>query len=123
MELMKEIPNESIDCIITSPPYNKSFFSKQKKTNQIWSGFEIKYSTYSDDMPIEEYENWMIDFINMCLDKLKPNGSLFFNHKPIRHNNQVYFPLNFNVQKFIIVFVASKDKAINIFQMEMSKYD
>ena len=58
-------------------------------------GFKIKYSTYSDDMPIEEYENWMIDFINMCLDKLKPNGSLFFNHKPIRHNNQVYFPLNF----------------------------
>ena len=95
LELMKEIPNESIDCIITSPPYNKSFFSKQKKTNQIWSGFEIKYSTYSDDMPIEEYENWMIDFINMCLDKLKTNGSLFFNHKPIRHSNQVYFPLNF----------------------------
>ena len=95
LELMKDIPNESIDCIVTSPPYNKSFFSKQKKTNQIWSGFEIKYSTYSDDMPIEEYENWMIDFINMCLDKLKTNGSLFFNHKPIRHNNQVYFPLNF----------------------------
>ena len=38
LELMKEIPNESIDCIITSPPYNKSFFSKQKKTNQIWGG-------------------------------------------------------------------------------------
>lgn len=40
LELMKEIPNESIDCIITSPPYNKSFFSKQKKTNQIWGGVQ-----------------------------------------------------------------------------------
>ena len=41
LELMKNIPNDSIDCNITSPPYNKSFFSKQKKTNQIWVGFEI----------------------------------------------------------------------------------
>ena len=41
LELMKEIPNESIDCIITSPPYNKSFFSKQKKTNQIWGGSKL----------------------------------------------------------------------------------
>lgn len=95
LELLKNIPNDSIDCIITSPPYNKSFFSKQKKTNQIWGGFEIKYLTYSDDMPIKEYEEWMIKFINVCLEKLKSNGSLFFNHKPIRHNNQVYFPLNF----------------------------
>lgn len=73
---------------------NRSFLSKRKQI-KYGGGFKIKYSTYSDDMPIEEYENWMIDFINMCLDKLKPNGSLFFNHKPIRHNNQVYFPLNF----------------------------
>jgi DNA modification methylase len=40
LELMKEIPDKSIDCIITSPPYNKSFFSKQKKTNQIWGGVQ-----------------------------------------------------------------------------------
>ena len=60
MELMKNIPNESIDCIITSPPYNKSFFSKQKKTNQIWGGFEIKYSTYSDIYSFKYY-NFYVD--------------------------------------------------------------
>ena len=75
LELMKEIPDKSIDCIITSPPYNKSFFSKQKKTNQVWGGFEIKYSTYSDDMPIEEYENWMIDFTNMIRKNKTFNGA------------------------------------------------
>ena len=95
LEKMKDIPDDSIDTIITSPPYNKSFFNKQKKSNQIWGNFEIKYNTYSDDMPIEKYEQWMIDFINVCLYKLKPHGSLFFNHKPMRYNNQVYLPLNF----------------------------
>lgn len=95
MEVLKRLENNSIDTIVTSPPYNKSFFNKQKRSNQIWGGFDIKYHTYSDNMPLAEYEEWMISFINLCLDKLKENGSLFFNHKPIRHNNQVYFPLQF----------------------------
>ena len=98
LEVMKTLPDNSIDCIVTSPPYNKSFFCKQKKTNQIWGGFNINYASYNDNMPLEDYETWMVDFINICLDKIKYNGSVFFNHKPIRYNNQVYFPLNF-IQK------------------------
>ena len=95
LELLKTVPSNSIDCIITSPPYNKSFFNKQKKSNQIWGGFEIKYNSYLDNLSIEDYEEWMIDFINTGIEKLKDSGSFFFNHKPIRYENQVYFPLNF----------------------------
>lgn len=92
----EHIQDNSIDCIITSPPYNKKYFSKNDKIgNQILSGFQINYSEYFDDLDIVEYENWMIDFINLCMVKLKDNGSLFFNHKPIRHDNQVYHPLKF----------------------------
>lgn len=98
LELMKDIPDKSIDCIITSPPYNKKFFQKGKFTNQVWKGFQINYSSYEDNMPLEQYEKWMIDFINTCLQKLKIRGSFFFNHKPIRNNNQVYFPLSFILQ-------------------------
>ena len=89
------ILDNSLDCIVTSPPYNKSFFCKQKYSNQTWKGFGIDYLTYDDNMPLEDYESWMVELINLCLLKLKPNGSFFFNHKPIRHNNQVYFPLEF----------------------------
>lgn len=92
---LKKFKDNSINCIITSPPYNKSFFSKQKKTNQIWENFKIVYPSYSDDMPIEDYEKWMINFINLSMEKIKPDGSLFLNHKPIRHNNKVYHPLKF----------------------------
>jgi len=92
---MASFPNESFDCIVTSPPYNKGFFTRQKTTNQVWKGFSIDYSEYSDNMPIEEYEEWQINVINTCLSKLKKDGSFFYNHKPIRYRNNVYFPLNF----------------------------
>lgn len=106
MEVMlHNVDDDSIDTIVTSPPYNKSFFNKTTYNNQIWKGFEIKYASYSDDMPIEEYEKWMIDFIHLCVKKLKPGGSLFFNHKPIRHDNQIYHPI-----KFIL------DSGVNVYQ-------
>ena len=98
LEIMKNIPDNSIDCIVTSPPYNKSFFNKNKKSNQIWGGFTINYNTYSDNMPLDEYENFMINFINLSLKKIKKNGSIFFNHKPIRYNNNVYLPIKFILQ-------------------------
>ena len=98
LEVMKSIPDKSINCIITSPPYNKKFFCKQKESNQVWKGFQINYSKYDDNMPLEEYEKFMIEFINLALKKLSPHGSLFLNHKPIRYNNNVYFPLKFILQ-------------------------
>ena len=92
---LKNLCDNSIDCVVTSPPYNKRFFCNQKKSNQIWEKFNIDYLSYNDDMPIQEYEEWLIEVINLMLKKLKPNGSIFFNHKPIRHNNQIYHPLSF----------------------------
>lgn len=91
---LKSLPDESVDLVVTSPPYNKKFFCKQNGSNQIWGKFKIDYVSYSDDMPIDEYERWVISVINLLLQKLKPNGSIFFNHKPIRHDNQIYHPLS-----------------------------
>lgn len=104
LEIMKNIPDNSINCVITSPPYNKKFFSNQKKTNQIWKKFQIDYNDYEDNLPIEKYESWMIDVINSLIDKLTPDGSLFFNHKPIRFSNQIYHPLNFILKSKAIIY-------------------
>ena len=96
IEGMKEIEDNSIDCIITSPPYNKKgLLGKVKRGNQIWSKFQIDYSSYGDDMPEIEYQQWMIEFLNECHRIIKPDGSIFFNHKPRRHNNRCYLPTDF----------------------------
>lgn len=98
LEVMKNIPDNSINCIVTSPPYNKKYFANQKRTNQIWSGFQINYNSYDDNLPIEEYEEWMVECLNTMFNKLSLHGSLFFNHKPIRYKNKIYHPLQFILQ-------------------------
>ena len=96
IEGMKELDDNSINCIVTSPPYNKKgLLGKVKQGNQIWGKFNIDYNTYGDDMPEEEYQAWMIAFLNECHRVIKPDGSIFFNHKPRRYKNRSYLPTDF----------------------------
>ena len=39
LEKLKEMPSESIDLIITSPPYNKGHWSRNRNVN---NGFKTK---------------------------------------------------------------------------------
>lgn len=94
-KMLNSLDDDSVDCIVTSPPYNKGFFNGGKEHYDVWSGGGIKYASYEDNLPVEEYERWMINFINLCVRKIKPTGSIFFNHKPIRFQNSVYHPLKF----------------------------
>lgn len=84
LELMKNIPSESVDCIITSPPYNIGKMHSNK----------IKYGTYlGNDMNEEEYQKWQINFINECYRILKEDGSMFYNHKVRIKNGKAIHPL------------------------------
>ena len=79
LEVMKDIPDKSIGCIITSPPYNIG----KMHSNQ------IQFGTYDgNNMDEEDYQNWQIQFINECMRVLKEEGSLFYNHK-VRIKNKV----------------------------------
>lgn len=106
---MKNISDNSINTIITSPPYNKKGLSGKKKIgNQIWSKFNIDYSTYGDDMNEEDYTNWQKEILNECHRILKPDGSMFYNHKVRRNKNIAYNPYelvrdtNFKLYQIII---------------------
>ena len=97
LNAMKEIESNTVDVIVTSPPYNKKGLSggKVKPGNQVWKKFNIDYSTYDDDLTEEEYSNWMVEILNEMMRIIKPDGSIFFNHKPRRHKNKVYLPTDF----------------------------
>jgi modification methylase len=94
---MKKIKSDSINTIITSPPYNKKGLSGGKVSlgNQVWKKFNIDYSTYDDNLSEDDYQMWMIDLLNEMKRIIKPDGSIFFNHKPRRNNNKVYLPTEF----------------------------
>ena len=96
IEGLKELDDNSVNCIVTSPPYNKKgLLGKTKLGNQIWGKFNIDYNTYGDDMPEEEYQSWMVALLNECHRVIKPDGSIFFNHKPRRYKNRCYLPTDF----------------------------
>lgn len=94
MARMKE-KGIKVDLIITSPPYNKNAHASAKGDNTSWRnmrGRQIAYDVYGDDMPQDEYEEWQTNVIQSCLDILKPNGSLFYNHKDIAVKGKIIPP-------------------------------
>lgn len=88
LAILKEIPSDSVDLIITSPPYNLGH-NKRNCGGQL-----IKYNTYEDNMKYEDYINWQVKILNECFRVLKETGVLYYNHKE-RHIKNFYFnPLN-----------------------------
>lgn len=69
LEVMSQFPDECIDVVVTSPPYNFGGFSR--------NGRERHYDTYSDDMPENDYHNW-IERVMLSLSRvLKRGGGQF----------------------------------------------
>ena len=96
LELLRQLPDNSVDLIITSPPYNLTGFNGVHKRNSRhnWDT-NIAYSgtTDLDNMPEEEYEKNQIEVLNECYRVLKPLGSMFYNHKIRVRQQQISHPL------------------------------
>ena len=86
LELMKDIPDGSVDLIITSPPYNIG----NMKSNT------ILYGTYAgNNMKEEDYQKWQVNFLNESYRVLKDSGSMFYNHKVRIKKGLALHPLEF----------------------------
>ena len=95
LEVMKQIPDSSIDLIVTSPPYNKGYWSANRNPN---NGFHTKsrridYGTFNDTMKPEDYISWQKKVLNECVRVLKPAGSIFYNHTDILKEHNTIHPL------------------------------
>lgn len=79
---LRNLEDNSIDLIITSPPYNKAGLNGIRKHGRYGWG-EIVYNgdINADNLPEEEYQKWQIEILNECFRVLKPDGSIFYNHK------------------------------------------
>lgn len=61
IKALKDIDTDSIDCIVTSPPY--------------WKGFE--YEAYFNSYA--QYLEWCEEWLRECKRVLKPNGTMWLN--------------------------------------------
>lgn len=87
---LKRLPDNSVDLIVTSPPYNKGLYSKKSKAAK-WVK-TINYADYSDALPAEQYAELQSKVMSECLRVLKPTGSFFYNHKDILCNGLTVHP-------------------------------
>ena len=83
---LKHIKDNTIDTIVTSPPYNLAGFranrgAKTLRHSTVWKHSLINYGNFKDDLPETQYQQQQIDIINECHRILRPTGSLFYQHK------------------------------------------
>jgi site-specific DNA-methyltransferase (adenine-specific) len=71
VEVMKTMPDGSVDMVVTSPPYNAN----------------IKYDTYDDGRSMEDYWNFTKDWLSEAYRVLKDDGRIAVN-VPIEMNVQ-----------------------------------
>jgi len=63
IDVFKQMPAQSVDVIVTSPPYN----------------IGVQYSRYHDTLSPAEYLEWTNTWIAAAARALRPDGSLFLN--------------------------------------------
>jgi len=104
LEGLKLIDDNSVDCGVTSAPYNKLGLLKGKKQKgSDWNGY-ITYDNFDDNMTEEQYQQWQIDILNEIQRILKPNGSFFYNHKNRRYDKTEYSPYEWIVKSNINLY-------------------
>lgn len=81
-EILKSIEDNSIDIIITSPPYN----------------FGMEYDEYEDTKHFDEYFSALFDILNECVRILKSGGRLIINIQPLYSD---YVPTHHIISEYL----------------------
>ncbi len=87
LTVMREMPDECLDLVVTSPPYNLKNSTgngmKACTTSGKWAGAALQngYSHYNDNMPHKEYAQWQYNCLKEMFRLIKDDGAIFYNHK------------------------------------------
>lgn len=91
LEVLKEIPDNSIDCVVTSPPYNLGgdfhICNKGKRTTY------GAYNTFKDKIPEPLYQKNQIDVLNELYRVTKEGSYVFYVHKERIVKNNIISPI------------------------------
>lgn len=94
LETMKrDVMQNNIDVIITSPPYNTSRVGDSDK-------YASRYDLFEDSKTDDEYLDWTINIFNGYNDILKENGCILYNLSYSSENTHlIWFTISAIIQK------------------------
>ena len=85
VEVMKKLPDECVDLVVTSPPYNikNSTGSGFNSGSRKWANAKLRYgySNHDDCMPHHEYVQWQRECLTEMMRLIPETGAIFYNHK------------------------------------------
>src|SRR5260370_1188225 len=86
IDVMQHIPDNSVDLVVTSPPYNlKNSTGNGMKDGRggKWANAALQkgYSHHSDAPPHDEYVKWQRKCLKQMMRVLTDEGAIFYNHK------------------------------------------
>lgn len=92
LQTLKKMPDDSVDLIITSPPYNMNLrINKGKYTSrQIVKELSTKYEGFDDNLPIEDYYNLHKDIIKECV---RVSKLVFYNIAIVTGSKRAWFKI------------------------------
>lgn len=101
LEIMKTIQDETVNCIVTSPPYNLGGdFHTFVNGKRVTYG---DYNSYKDRVDEKEYQQNQVNVLNECFRILKDDGIMFYIHKNRIVKGMIISPSEWiNDSKFII---------------------
>jgi site-specific DNA-methyltransferase (adenine-specific) len=90
LTVMRELPDASVDLVVTSPPYNLKNTTGGGLTGVRsvggvgkWSNAALidGYADHDDEMPHSEYVAWQRECLTEMMRLIPENGAIFYNHK------------------------------------------
>ena len=93
-ETLKRFEDNSIDLIITSPPYNIGKMHSNR----------LQFGSYANnDMKEPDYQKWQIEVLNECYRVLSENGSMFYNHKVRIKDGKAIHPMEWLLKTNFVI--------------------
>jgi len=80
---LKEIESDSVDIVLTSPPYN----------------FGREYDSHDDNLAVDDYSSKLFEIFDECIRVLKPGGRFIVNVQPNYKDN---YPTHHVVTRYMI---------------------
>ena len=92
LEVMRSIPDNSVDLVLTSPPYNMNLRIRNGKycSRQIVKEISTKYASFDDNLPMDDYFEFNKNVLNECL---RVSDLVFFNVQILTGNKPALFKL------------------------------
>ena len=92
LETMKRMPDDLVDLVITSPPYNMNLRIRNGKycSRQVVKEFSTKYAHYSDNLPIEEFYELHSSVLK---ELLRVSKIVFYNIQIVTGSKRAFFKI------------------------------